>query len=56
MLQIEDSYEDAYEHVNEKELEKLQIAYNEFVKAHHGFLDTYDIDYEHSLELVLKGE
>jgi hypothetical protein len=51
---LEDSYEDAYEHVDKKELDKLQIACDEFVKAHHGFLDTYDIDYSKCVELNLK--
>ena len=55
-LEDEDRYEDAYERVDEKELNKLQIACDEFVKAHNGLLDIYDIDYKHSLELVTKGE
>lgn len=43
---LEESYEDAYTHIIKEERAKLEIACDEFVKAHNGILDTYSVDYD----------
>lgn len=48
---IEDSFEDAFDRVDELALNKLQIACDEFVKAHDGRLDVYYVDYDVCIEL-----
>lgn len=48
---LEESYEDAFDHVNEEELDKLQMACDEFIKAHNGSLDTYYVNYDVCIDL-----
>lgn len=48
---LEKSYEDAMDNINDKELNKLQTACNNFVEAHHGRLDTYEVDYTKCIDL-----
>lgn len=43
---LEESYEDTIDRINDEERAKLEVACDEFVKAHDGSLDTYNVDYD----------
>lgn len=48
---LEESYEDASDNVNQEELEKLQQAFNTFIKNHNGRLDHFEVDYSVVIDL-----
>ena len=48
---LEESYEDASDNVNKDELEKLQLAFDTFIKNHNGCLDHFEIDYNVVIDL-----
>ena len=48
---LEESYEDAENHVDNKELEKLQSAIDTFVRNHNGCLDHFEVDYSIVIDL-----
>ena len=48
---LEESYEDANDNVNKSELEKLQLAFDTFIKNHNGCLDHFEVDYSVVIDL-----
>lgn len=48
---LEESFDDATEYVNEEELNKLQLAFNTFIKNHNGCLDHFEVDYTVVIDL-----
>ena len=48
---LEESYEDATDNVDNKELEKLQLAIDTFIKNHNGCLDHFEVDYNVVIDL-----
>jgi uncharacterized Zn finger protein (UPF0148 family) len=48
---LEESYEDADDQVENKELEKLQQAIDTFIKNHNGCLDHFEVDYSVVIDL-----
>ena len=48
---LEESYEDASDNVNKSELEKLQLAFDTFIKNHNGCLDHFEVDYSVAIDL-----
>ena len=48
---LEESYEDASDNINKEELEKLQQAFNTFIKNHNGCLDHFEVDYSVVIDL-----
>ena len=48
---LEESYEDATDNVDNKELEKLQLAIDTFIKNHNGCLDHFEVDYSVVIDL-----
>lgn len=48
---LEESYENASDNVNKSELEKLQLAFDTFIKNHNGCLDHFEVDYSVVIDL-----
>lgn len=48
---LEESYEDASDNVDKNELEKLQSAFDTFIKNHNGCLDHFEVDYSVVIDL-----
>ena len=48
---LEESFEDAEDHVDEEELNKLQLAIDTFIKNHNGCLDHFEVDYSVVIDL-----
>ena len=48
---LEESYEDASDNVDKNELEKLQSAFDTFIKNHNGCLDHFEVDYSIVIDL-----
>lgn len=48
---LEESYEDAMDHVNSDETAKLQEAIDTFIKNHGGCLDWFEVDYSVVIDL-----